>query len=330
MTEPLTDQRLRTLQRLGADRAASDPQILGLLREVVHSHPQERIHWLNDSRDAICNDWYEKRLRRGRLVSMIDKAGSVSGLRALARSDLQQYAVEQLRPELPTRLFARLDALLRAQSDKFTVMLPASSPGATCWTLAGRPAPTMFSERDHELKSLVWAAGLKTLQQEPDAAKQTQFIVADELARYAYEMLERSNRGLTLDQLLRGLVITYGLDPSIEELPDEATLADQFYAAEQAGVPIGDPPALPADDFTGAARQLIDRLTERQLEILKRHAEGYTNQREIAGLLGCSPATISTEMATIRTVISALGTREELTGILAATMTLLYGEDHEL
>src|SRR5207253_494123 len=111
MTQPLTDQRLRTLQRFGAARAASDPQIL---------------------------------------------------------------------------------AMLRAHPDKFMVMLPASSRGATCWTLADRRAAAMFSERDHELKSLVWAVGLKTLEQNPDAGKQTQFIVADELARYAYEMLERS------------------------------------------------------------------------------------------------------------------------------------------
>ncbi|MHB1835525.1 MAG: RNA polymerase sigma factor, partial [Solirubrobacteraceae bacterium] len=315
MTDPLTDQRLRTLQRLGAHRAASDPQILALLRDVARSHPQERIHWLTDSRDAIYGDWYERRLRRGRLVAMIDKAGSVASLRALARSDLQQYATEQRRPELPTRLFHRLDDLLRATPDRFTVMLPASSPGATCWTLAERPAAAMFSERDPELKSLVWAVGLHTLEQEPDAAKQTQFILADELARYAYEMLERSARGLTLDQLVRGLVLAYGLNPSVEELPDEATLADDFYGAERQGVPLGDPPALPAEDRSDSARELIAALSPRQLEILMRYRDEYT-QREIAEALHCSPATISTEIGRIRTVLLGLGPPEDLQAIL--------------
>ena len=51
--------------------------------------------------------------------------------------------------------------------------------------------------------------------------------------------------------------ITYGLDPSIEELPDESMLADRHYAAERAGVPMSDSPALPSDDYISAARRLI-------------------------------------------------------------------------
>lgn len=330
MTESLTDDRLNQLQCLGGPRAALDPAVLTLLTVVVSSYPRAKIHWLTDTSEAIGNDWYVQRLGCGRLARMIDQAGSVADLRSLLASDLYQYAVDQLRPELSWRLFERLDELLRSDPDRFMVLIAASAHGATCWTLTARPATAMFSDRDHDLKSLVWAVGLKTLDEKPDAKKQTQFIVADELDRYVYEMLDRSGRGLTLDQLLRGLVVTYGLDPSVEELPDESMLADRHYAAERAGVPMSDPSAVPTDDFAPAARELVERLTERQLEILKRHAEGYTSQREVADLLGCSVATVSAEMATIRTVISGLGTREALPGILAATMTLLYGDDYEL
>src|SRR5581483_9205407 len=138
-----------------------------------------------------------------------------------------QYAVDQHRSELSARLFERLDAVLRSKPDRFMVMVPASDRGATWWTLTARPAQAMFSDRDPELKSLVWAVGLTTLEEKPDARKKTQFIGPDELERYVYEMLERSARGLTLDQLARGLVVAYALDPSLEELPDEATLADR-------------------------------------------------------------------------------------------------------
>lgn len=329
MTELLTDQRLRTLQHLGGPLAASDPAVLALLTDVVRKYPKAKIHWLSDTPEAICNDWYEKRLSRGRLAGMIDRAGSVTHLRALVGSDLYQYAVDQLRSELPTRLFERLDALLRSETDRFMVMVAASDRGATCWTLAARPATAMFSDRDHELKSLVWAVGLKTLEEKADAKKQTQFIVADELDRYVCEMLDRSGRGLTLDQLTHGLVVTYSLDPSFEELPDESTLADRHYAAERAGVPMGDPPALPTDDCVAAARQLVDAMTERQLKILKLY-RNECNQREIADVLGCSPPTISAEMDTIRPMIGGLGTREDLPEILAAMMTLLEGDGHEL
>jgi hypothetical protein len=329
MSKRLTDDRLKELQRLGSERASADPAVLALLADVVRRYPRAKIHWLTDTPDAIFNDWWLQRLSGRRLARMIDQAGSVSNLRGLAANDLYQYAVDQFRRELPSRLFERLDRLLRSDPDRFMRMMAASDRGATCWTLTARPAAAMFSDRDHELKALVWGVDLKTLDQDPDAEKQTQFIVAAELDRYVHEMLDRSGRGLTLDQLVHGLVITYGLNPSIEELPDEGALADEFYGAERAGVPLGDPPASPAEDFSAVARRLIDRMTERQLEIFKRQAEGCTNQREIAELIGCSPATVSAEMATIRNVVSGLGTREELTGILAATMTMLFGEDHE-
>jgi DNA-binding CsgD family transcriptional regulator len=330
MTESLTDQHLRRLQSSGGPRAARDPAVLALVAEVVSGYPRAKIHWLMDTPEAITNDWYEQRLSRHRLAGMIDRAGSVSNLRGLLAKDLYQYAVDQLRPELTWRLFERLDELLRGDPDRFMMLIPAPDPGATCWTLAARPATAMFSDRDPELKSLVWAVGLKTLEEKPDAKKQTQFIVADELARYAYEMLDRSGRGLTLDQLLRGLVVTYGLTPNVEELPDESMLAGRHYAAERAGIPMSDAPPLPTDDCAPAARYLMDAFTERQLEIFKCHVQGYTKQREIAELLGYSEPTISAEMTTIRNVISQFGTREELLDILAAATKLLYGDDHEL
>ncbi len=182
----------------------------------------------------------------------------------------------------------------------------------------------MFSDRDPELRSLVLAVGLKTLEEKPDAKKQTQFIAPDELDRYVFVMLDRSARGLTLDQLAHGLVITYGLDPSIEELPDEATLADRHYAAERAGVPMSDPPALPTDEYTELAQQLIRALTERQLQVLRLLRDEYT-PREIAEELGCAVNTVANDRDRIATVLTGLTTGEDLHEVLAATMTLLDG-----
>jgi DNA-binding CsgD family transcriptional regulator len=329
MTQPLTDDALRRLKRTGGPRAAADPSVIALCAEVVERYPQAKMHWLTDSRDAIFNDWYTTRLHGGRLAAMVDKAHSVAALRSLARSDLQQYAAGQRRKQLPARLFQRLNDLLRADAGRFTVMVAATAPGSTCWTLTTRPATAAFSERDAELKAHVWAVGLTPLEEDPDAAKQTQFIGADELARYAYEMLDRSARGLTLDQLVRGLVLTYGLDPTFEELPDERTLADTFYTAERAGVPIAGPPRLPAEDRTADAQRLIERLSERQLDVLKKLLEGYESYQEIATALGCSKTTVSNAIVTLRAVISDLATPEQQPEILAATATLLEEDANE-
>ena len=131
MSEPLTDQRLGELQRLGGPRSAADPAVLALLTDVVARYPRAKIHWLTDTPEAIRNDWYAKRLHAGRLASMIDQAGSVAHLRLLAAGDLYQYAVDQRRPELSARLFERLDTLLRSDPDRFMVMVPASDRAAT-------------------------------------------------------------------------------------------------------------------------------------------------------------------------------------------------------
>jgi len=105
-----------------------------------NGYPHARIHWLTESREAILNDWHSKRLlKAGRLAAMIDKASSVGALRKLAASDLQQYANDQRRGELPTRLFKRLDKLLRADPNRFTTMLASAERGSTYWTLT-RPA----------------------------------------------------------------------------------------------------------------------------------------------------------------------------------------------
>jgi DNA-binding CsgD family transcriptional regulator len=329
MTEPLSDERLKELQGLGGRRAAADPAVLALLTDVVARYPRGKIHWLTDAPEAIRNDWYAKRLHRGRLAGMIDQAGSVVHLRRLASGDLYQYAVDERRPELSARLFERVDAVLRSDPDRFMVMMPASDRGATCWTLTPRPASAMFSDRDPELKSLVWAVGLNTLEEKPGAKRQTQFIGPDELGRYVYEMLERSARGFTLDQLARGLAVTYGLDQSLEELPDEALLADRHYAAERAGVPMSDPPALPTDEYTEVAGEVIRALTDRQRKVLKLLREQYT-LREIAEHIGCAPGTVSADRDAIAAVLSGLSNGEDLHEILSATMTLLFGDDNEL
>lgn len=331
MTKPLTDAALRRLKRGGARHATSDPSVLALLTDVVNNYPQAKIHWLMDSRDAIFNDWYATRLlSTDRLAGMIDTASSVAALGRMAGNDLQQYAVEQRRGELPTRLFTRLDQLLRADPDRFTVMVAASDRGSTCWTLASRPATAVFSDRDHELKSLVFAVGLQTLDEAPEAKKQSQFIVAAELERYAFEMLDRSARGLTLRQLVRGLVIAYSLAPTHEELPDENALGAGSRVSAGADVVAIAAPGLPAADRLQAATRLIAVLTDRQVEVLKKFLEGFTTQREIADAIGCSPGTVSSDVDALRAAISATGPLEDQREILAATATLLYGDEHEL
>lgn len=327
MIEPLTDAALRRLKRSGATRAASDPSVLALLTAVANDYPKAKIHWLTDSREGIFNDWYAKRLlSSGRLAGMIDAASSVAALRRIAGEDLLQYAVEQRRRELPTRLFTRLDQVLRADPERFTVMVPASDRGSTCWTLTSRRATAVFSDRDHDLKSLVFAVGLQPLDEAPNAKKQSQFIVASELERYAFEMLERSARGLTLQQLVHGLVIAYGLAPTHEELPDE-NVPEARVSADAISIA---PPGPPADDRLPSAKRLIAALTDRQIEVLKRFLEGFTTQREIADALGCSPGTVSSDVEALRAAISSTGPPEDQREILAATATLLYGDDHEL
>ena len=325
MSVPLTDEGLRQLKRWSAQRIANDPRVLALLADLVNGYPQTKIHWLTDSRDHLLGDWLARRLlRQGRLSAMIDKASSVRSLCALAAADFQQYAVEQRRRELPTRLFKRLDALLRDDPERFKIMLAAGKPGPTYWTLVDRPASTIFSERDHELRGHVFAVGLNTLDEGPDADTQTQFVSAAELRRYAFEMLERTARGLTLDQLVLGLVQAYGLRIEHDELPDEDLLGDAPNASERSRIPTHDPPALPETSHIEAARLFVAALTARQINVLRGLLEEQS-QREIARTLSCSPATISNEKDAIAAALTACAASDDQVPVLNATANLLYG-----
>jgi hypothetical protein len=328
MTDALTDDDLRWLRRSGGAAACNDRKILALLGQVVERCPGEKIHWLlGDGRDEILAGWLERRLiANGRLAAMIDKANGVRALRALAAKDLQQYADEQRRSELPTRLFKRLDKLLRTNPQRFQVMIPSDKPGSTYWTLASRPASAIFSERERELRAHVFGLALNTLTETPSAGKQTQFLSAAELERYAVGMLEGTARGLSLDQLVLGLVQAFGLKPSFQELPEEGLLDDHPFEGERQGIETHDPPGLPDSDATlPTARALIDSLTTRQIEILRCiHAEP-DKQREAAAQLGCSPATISAEKNAIGIALNACAAPDEQVEVLATTIEHLNG-----
>jgi DNA-binding NarL/FixJ family response regulator len=326
MTQQLTDDRLRRLKRADGHRAASDPLVLKLMANVVNNYRWEEIHWLTDDREDVFHDWYAKRLHRGRLAGMIDKAKSVAHLRNIAAKDLKQYAIDKLRSELPTRLFARLNKLLRSNPDRFKVMLTSNEPGSTYWTLTNRVAAAVFSDRDHELVSLVYGIGLQTLDEAPDASKQTQFISPAELDRYVYEMLESSARGLSLDQLVRGLTLAYDLAPAPVELPDENALADD--PAAGAALATVAEPSVPLDDRTDAAQRLLELLTDRQVEVLVHLGRGY-NQSQIAKELSCSETVVSHDMRAIREAFAAVGPPEDYTAILASAGILHRGDEHE-
>jgi len=73
---------------------------------------------------------------------------------------------------------------------------------------------------------------------------------------------------------------------------------------------------------------VIRALTDRQLGVFKVLREQHT-LREIAEHLDCAPGTVSADRDTIAAVIG-LSNGEDLHEIVAATMTLLFGGDHEL
>jgi DNA-binding CsgD family transcriptional regulator len=330
VSEPLSDEDLFALKRQEVERAAQDPRILALLDTVVRSHPRQKIHWLSEDPEEVLGGWLAKRLVHGRLTAMIDKAESVRALRALAGDDLQQYANDERRGDLDSRLFKRLRELLPAAPKRFTVLLASEKPGNTYWTLTERPATAIFSGTDAELVSHVFACALNRLHEDPMAKNQTQFLTAPELERYAHTMLERTARALSPDQLIRGLVLAYDLKPTLTELPDESWLGEdpdegddhQEYGRES--IPSAPGLELASDSEYADAHELLATLSPRQIEVLKDLHADY-KQSEIASRLGCSPATISNERDAIAAALMKWPLREEQLQVLRQTIDLLDG-----
>jgi DNA-binding NarL/FixJ family response regulator len=329
MTTRLTDDDLRRLKIKTAGHPAGDERVRALLSEIVASCPLSKIHWLEESREDILAGWLAERLLGGRLQAMIDKARHVGALRKIAEEDLHQYAAIQRRGELPTRLFKRLDKLLRANPQRYSPLMPSVNAGSTYWTLTSRPANAIFSERDHELLSHVFAVGLNTLEESVDAGKQTQFLIHSELDRYTYEMLERSARGLSLDQLVRGLVLAYALDPQMQEFPDADALEEQLGSSATTGVENSDVADPPDAGIETAARTFVADLTPRQAVLLRGILHDQS-QQVIANELGCSTATLSAEKDAMAQAITALVSPEERTALIKIVLELLgaKGENH--
>ncbi len=295
--------------------------MLDLLADIARKHPRAKIYWLPDDREEVLAGWCAARLANGRLASLIDKATSVRALRSMLAGDLQQYASDVRRRGLATKLFKRMQEILSSAPDRFQPVLAMSNPGATCWTLSARPAAAIFSGDDAELIAHVFAIALKPLEEDPLAKKQSQFLLPAELERYVSEMLERTARGVSLDQLTRGLVLAYGVEPTFTELPDESKLGDDPRTSEPPGIRRVDGPTVP-DEQEGSAEQLLDALTDRQIQVLNDlHLE--TRQSETAKRLRCSAATISNERDAIAAALMRWPEREEQLRVLRQMIDLL-------
>ncbi|HUA73284.1 MAG TPA: hypothetical protein VL988_00840 [Solirubrobacteraceae bacterium] len=329
MSAALTDRDLRRLKLAGAEGACGDPSVLALLADVIARHPRHKIHWLPDDTDEVLAGWIAARLFHGRLAELIDRSSSIKGLRADLVRDLQQYANDERAGELPTRLFKRLEALLPGDPARYTIMIPSTSPGSTYWTLTLRPAVAIFSPREKELRAHVHALNLKILPQKPMAKKQTQFLTPRELDRYAHGMLERTARGLSLDQLVLGLTEAFALKPTSEPLPEEDLLGRHPFEAERHGIATADPPGLPDDPAAGSAAQaLLDMLTDRQRDVLAAlPALGgkELTQRALAERLGCSPPSIDNDRHAIASALASCAEPEQEIQVLRKALDLIDG-----
>jgi DNA-binding NarL/FixJ family response regulator len=254
---------------------------------------------------------------------ILDRSTTPGQLRALARKDIDQYWAGRRRRELLPRLFKRIDQLLRGDPNTFTVLADAARPGAVCWTLTAQPANALFSERDYELYSHVAALNLKTLEENPNANKQTQFLSMAELRRYVTGMLDGCGRALSVDQLARGLQIYYHLEPSSEELPDENALSDRDRDTYIASVATHDDHDTPGADASTKATTLLKTMTPRQRTILEKLLEDR-QPIEIAAELGVSQGTVSAEKDLIaQAVQQQCPDRYDQREMLAATAEIL-------
>jgi hypothetical protein len=320
----LTADAIRRIKRKKFSSAQDDRDLHELLHRVAADKHKHVPHEEGAEAEDLLEDWLADRLlREGKLRMILDRSTTPGELRGLAREDIDQYWAGRRRRELVPRLFKRIDRLLKGDPNTFTVLADAARPGAVCWTLAGRPANALFSERDHELYSHVAALNLKTLEESPHANKQTQFLDATELRRYVTGMLDGCGRALSLDQLTRGLQIYYHLEPRSEELPDENALPGRdrdTYIASVATREDHDPPGA---DASAKATALLETLTSRQRTILEKLLEDG-QQSEIAAELGVSQGTVSAEKDLIAEVVrQQCPDRDDQREMLAATAEIL-------
>jgi hypothetical protein len=294
----VTEQQLRAERRSLRDGRDPSPEILKLLRDVVHWMVRGGLplsyspygSWNDEAEEDLFQGWMTDRLVTGGLLSMVDRARTAGALRRMAELSLRQWLLNQRTRSQAQNLYWRLRDLL-AKDEQFVRVRDAHREADSSWALADAPDAGDWTGDDRRLLSVAWSLGdFEVVRYKPEAKKLSPLLSTPELTRFAAGMLSACGR-LTLAQLVRALELRFDL----------------------VGIDVGDldaveepkQPQLDVDEevvLGQTVAAIMSQLTRRQAQVVLETRAELTLD-EMAEALGCSPATISNEQRRIAALV---------------------------
>ncbi len=241
--------------------------------------------WDAEGVEETVAGWWEERLLTGTLRHAFDRCASPRALSRFLEASLRNWLVDRARRSRQPRLLARAGEMLSGDPDTFHPFT-SGAPLDVRWGLADWDAPTSFTGGTSELLRHVYALGDFELVRFGDQAQKAEPVISTtDLHRLVHGLLERTGQLITLRQVDDVLRARFpdafaGSEP-VDELPESLS---------------ADPPVADQAAALETARQLLARLTRRQVSILVGRYLRSATLEQLAEDHGCSRGTADNEL----------------------------------
>ena len=254
--------------------------------------------WDAEGVEETIAGWWEERLLPGTLRQAFDRCTASRALSRFLEMSLRNWLIDRARRSRQPRLLARAGELLASEPETFRAFT-SGPPLDVHWGLVEWEAPTPFAGTAEDLLRPVYALGDFELLRFSDQAQKAEPVIStSDLRRLVHGLLEGTGQLITLRQLdgvLRArFADAFVTSESVDELPD---------------APSTDPPVADQAAALEIARQLLARLSSRQVSMLVGRYLRSATLEQLAEEHGCSRGTADNELRRAHAIL-----REGLAG----------------
>jgi hypothetical protein len=246
--------------------------------------------WDDDAASEILQGWLEGNLLRGGLLRAFDRSATSQQLARYLEAALHNWLRSRARAQHRPRLLQRARQILRDDT-AFRDFKPMQRWLDTLWGLASWDDPAAFAGADGQLITLAYQLPVELLRFSPDSDRADPVIANTDLRRLLEHLLDAAGGLLSLrqiDRVIRGrfahaYITEISPDQAADPADDGPTALDEIVAAD-------------------TAREVLERLTRRQLEMLRERTAG-AKLEQLAETHDCSRGTADNELRRAAAII---------------------------
>jgi RNA polymerase sigma factor (sigma-70 family) len=256
--------------------------------------------WDAEGVEETVAGWWEERLLTSTLRHAFDRCTNPRTLSRFLETSLRNWLIDRARRSRQPRLLARAGELLTGEPETFKAAT-SGPPLDVQWGLFDWDAASPFAGATEELLRHVYALGDFALVRFGDQAEKAEPVIgSSDLRRLVHGLLERTGRLITLRQLddvIRArFPEAFAHSEPVDELPES---------------PSADPPVADQAAALEVARELLARLSSRQVSMLVGRYLRSATLEQLAEEHGCSRGTADNELRRAHAILREALARDE-------------------